>query len=163
MGETTEIDFSAILNGTEKPEIDQVLESRKGIKTLLQSGHDRRFMSADEQIHWRYASSRQSYGPMASQSRAWIAKQYAEGDVALEEILKVHLDFTSGRIYPVSHAGILFFQVGENSTHEFYAGTRDGKMYSLSYDESEEDGQHDGSYHLSELEPGKGLGYVGHF
>jgi len=111
-----------------------------------------------------------------NQSRDWIAKQYSEGDSTLEMILRAHLEFEGGKIHPYSHEGILFFQVGQNSSHQFYVGTRDGKTYRLSvgeeYDEAEEGDDEDGNhkdpigrtaYNVSELGPEEGWGYVGHY
>jgi hypothetical protein len=100
-------------------------------------------------------------------ARFQIAKDYAEGDPVLEEILKIHLEFTSGNIEPIAHGGILFFQVGRNASHEFYAGTRDGKRYVLAggekseYDENGDTISSEHQYSLREV--GENWGYIGHF
>lgn len=223
-----------MFNGTERPEIHQVLESRVRLKALFESLGFGRFMSADEQIHWQNASRsamvggsvaisqpdgsfkeyvyctfddkdyhknedgifvydsdhrlrqcddpevRRSFEKLETedrkinQSRDWIAKQYAEGDSILEEILRMHLDFTCGKIEPFSYEGILFFQLGRNSSHEFFVGIRNGKTYRMStgeeYDPETPDSDADAelpesryAHHVVELESDQDWGYVGHF
>lgn len=74
-------------------------------------------------------------------ARKVYAKELAKGDSILEDILLWHMDFTNGRVeVPSDEKGIKFYQVGRNASHAFYAGTKDGKKYSLAIGEAPGEG-----------------------
>jgi hypothetical protein len=102
------------------------------------------------------------------EARDQLAKDYAEGDPILQEILRIHLEFNDGQIRPLVHEGILFFQVGRNASHEFYVGLKDGKRFVLSswgeedIDENGETTSYQTCHSLREIQ-GEDWGYLGHF
>lgn len=88
-------------------------------------------------------------------------QELAKGDHNLKQVLDWHQDFTDGLILePVVKDGIAFYQVGRNSSHEFYAGTKGGKRYVYSIGESADDS--DGfDENIREVEDAS-WGYMGH-
>ena len=230
MNPSPEIDFDALLSGSQNPEVDPALESRAKIKALIENFYSPDGQSAEELIYWDDAArsplcAGQAYFQSDSgndiegdlyrfggkaylqakegifeempdsderwvpnsdlaakasiekisahdlgieKARAWIAKEYSEGDPILEGILRMHLEYNRGRINPHSHDGILFFSVGQNASHQFYAGTCDGCRYTYSccsdY-ETDEDGKPISKEEVGsvrEVKHGVGWGYLGH-
>jgi hypothetical protein len=102
-------------------------------------------------------------------ARSAIAQLYSEGDPILGEAIRMHLEFSDGRLQPFFFQGIPFFKVGRNATHEFYAGAKDGKRQVLccwtAYDR-DENGNADGETERTDFsldEAGEEWGYIGHF
>lgn len=68
-----------------------------------------------------------------SKARALHAKELAKGDPDMKVILEWHMAFEDGPISePIIKDGITFYKVGRNASHDFYAGTKDGKKYAYS-------------------------------
>lgn len=91
------------------------------------------------------------------------AIELAQGDQDLQEILEWHMEYSNGPINPFEEDGITFYQVGRNSSHEFYAGIKDGKKYRLTVGESgleDEDGEVLFESKISEVDE---WDYMGHY
>ena len=71
---------------------------------------------------------------LISQARDQIC-EIMTNDKILQEILKMHLEFTNGRVQPHEKNGIAFYMVGRNASHEFYAGVLEGRKYVYSVGE----------------------------
>src|SRR3989339_405386 len=90
------------------------------------------------------------------EARKAYAKEMANGDLVLEEVLIGHMDFNNGHISkPEVQEGINFYQLGRNASHDFYAGTKDGKKYvytfgEISWDEKTDRSEFGG--HVSEVD-----------
>lgn len=103
-----------------------------------------------------------------TEARDRMAELLSKGDEKLTAILRWHTEFNSGHIdtCPTVKAGIAFYQVGRNASHEFYLGVKDGKVYGCSVGEGCYDNE-TGQYELDESEPYEvdlnNPGYMGHY
>lgn len=90
-----------------------------------------------------------------------LAKRLAKGDTVLEEILLWNMTFNGGRApnAPTKRKGIHFWMVGQNASHQFEAGVKDGKRYRYSFGEGD-DFRKVGAY-IKEVPDWSG--YYGHF
>lgn len=82
-------------------------------------------------------------------------------DIEKEEIIPWNIKFNGGESpdEPFIVDGIRFWIVGRNASHEFCAGTKDGKRYSLTVGE----GRVEGEYYRRLEEVEDFTGYYGHF
>lgn len=84
--------------------------------------------------------------------------------VELQQILRWHMEYTRGGIRPTEKDGIVFYQVGHNASHEFYAGYKDGQLYEYTCGESWEPEDNPNLPGISEyVRPVEEFGYMGHF
>lgn len=86
----------------------------------------------------------------------------AKSDV-MRDILRMHMEFTGGEIEPIEKDDIVFYQVGRNASHEFYAGYKDGQKYVYTCGEtwdSENDPHTPGTE--EKITPVNEWGYMGH-
>ena len=61
-----------------------------------------------------------------------MAERLFQGNTLAEEFLRWHMEFQGeARVTesPYMVDGIPFYQVGRNTSHEFFAGMRDGQLY----------------------------------
>ncbi len=71
------------------------------------------------------------------------------------------MEYNHGRIEPYPVEGIVFYQVGRNASHEFYAGAKDGRRYTFTSGEDyDEDGNFRPDKRVYEVEK---WGYMGHY
>jgi len=84
-----------------------------------------------------------------------IANRDYGGDPRAVEMLLAHLNFEGGRVSGRTVQGIKFFTVGQNATHQFAMGMRDGQCYRLSVGE-------DSGPDIRELEDWEDCSYWGH-
>lgn len=94
----------------------------------------------------------------------WLsyARTRANGDTALAEVIFIHLQYQNGALVePAVYEGVDFWDVGQNASHSFAAGCKDGKRFvrSFTYDEERDE---DVS-HITQIPDGQGWGYLGHF
>lgn len=61
--------------------------------------------------------------------------QTQKGEDIMEAILKRHKEYNGGNIDPFEEEGIVFYSVGQNASHDWCLGMKDGKIYSRSYGE----------------------------
>lgn len=97
-----------------------------------------------------------------------LAKQLANGDAILEEVLLWNMAFYGGRApdAPTKRKGIWFWMVGMNASHQFFAGTDgNGKCYRYSAGEGcEVDENGTPKINVSDVqEVADWRGYYGHF
>ncbi len=65
------------------------------------------------------------------------AAELSNGDKLLGRVMEAHLAYSNGRpSSPSSVDGIDFYVVGRNASHEFYLGTKDGRMFKRAFGES---------------------------
>jgi len=71
--------------------------------------------------------------------RMWaanLADIFYGGDRRAREIFYRNMWFQNGAVgNPIEIRGILFYKMGRNASHEFYAGIKDGKLYQCSIGE----------------------------
>lgn len=65
-------------------------------------------------------------------ARGAKAKEMAKGDPLLEGILLQSAEISRENPRPYQRCGIDFYTVGENASHSFYLGVRDGRIYRYS-------------------------------
>lgn len=64
--------------------------------------------------------------------------EQAKGDPILADLMRWNMEYTGGPLHEwMKIDGIVFYSVGHNASHTFYAGTKDGKKYALALDENE--------------------------
>ena len=101
------------------------------------------------------------------------AKIYADGDSILERILVQHFAYSQAHTKEITDLkpsgyekdGVTFYRLGHNASHEFYLGTKDGKIFKLSFGEGEwneetETTSYDENITECTMET---VGYMGHF
>jgi len=104
-----------------------------------------------------------------SQARDNLALVLSEGNSVMQQILRIHLEYYGGTIdtSPTEEDGIKFYIVGRNSSHEFYLGMRDGKVFKMAFGDvagswDEENDRPIYKSRVSEVNPDD-FGYLGHF
>jgi len=66
------------------------------------------------------------------------AKRFGGDNENLKTILRMHFNYSaSSNGKPYQYEGIEFFPVGQNASHAFYLGEKDGKVYRLSMGEDD--------------------------
>jgi hypothetical protein len=75
---------------------------------------------------------------MKKRSAEEVSAELAKDDAILAEVLMWHMRHSGVAEPDKPHEvdGIPFYCVGHNASHEFYAGTKDGKRYRYSVGES---------------------------
>ena len=73
-----------------------------------------------------------------SKSREELATEHAGDDQIFKYILQAHLEYNDGHIDPIvdDETGVTFYQVGQNSSHTFSIGVKDGQKYLMTFGES---------------------------
>jgi hypothetical protein len=89
------------------------------------------------------------------QAREEKAMALANGDETLEQILLANINYDDGKTVdkPVQSQGINFYQVGRNSTQDFFLGVKDGQRYERTV--------YDGEEAIASVDSFEG-GYYGH-
>jgi len=106
-------------------------------------------------------------------AREAFAVEMSNGDPILARVLTWHLWFNTSLGNPYRVEGVDFYEVGRNSSHQFYAGVKDGQRYRMSsgydstYDEKGEPILDSHGYEVEELvqnvsEVSSFDGYYGH-
>ncbi len=86
-------------------------------------------------------------------------------ETARSRALEEHIRFNDGALgEPIEEQGIVFWQVGRNASHSFYAGESNGVEYICSeYEDVNEDDEPLLVRRIREVNPESGWGYVGHY
>ncbi|MBN2096741.1 hypothetical protein JW752_05120 [Candidatus Peregrinibacteria bacterium] len=90
-----------------------------------------------------------------------VAQALREADTITRDILCWHLEYTQGQIRPIEKEGIIFYQVGHNASHEFYAGVKEDRKYKYTVGENyDEEGNFYPDEKIYEVDE---WGYMGHY
>ena len=80
----------------------------------------------------------------------------------IAEVQKMHKEFVGKHAYRarvVEHEGVTFYSVGQNASHDFFIGTKEGKRFILSVANWEDGSSEEHSYEVDSWN-GK---YLGHY
>jgi hypothetical protein len=96
------------------------------------------------------------------QARIQRAAELAGGNELLAEILLWNMNYRDGEIdTPIKKAGVDFYPVGRNATHDFYAGTKGGNRYEYVSADDWDDEKGEPKLYES-VRKVKAWGYMGH-
>ena len=112
---------------------------------------------------WAAVEAAKELVAATQRERMELAHEQSKDNSDLANIIYWHLDFSNGKLSCHTHEGVTFYQVGRNSSHQFYAGVDDnGQIWKLITGESYDDeGEQETT--MVKVYKDKGYGYMGHF
>jgi len=91
--------------------------------------NDNRFVGQDEELYQKVLAMEQHDYDVAK-ARDKYAVELAKGDEVLVLVYRYALEYGNGQIEdPMERDGVTLYKVGRNASHDFYLGSKDGKLY----------------------------------